>query len=376
MKHFIAVLARGFFKIVFRILPLKNNKVIFNNFNGRGYGCNPKYIAEELISRSSGYDFVWIADSCEKSLPSCFRTVSYGGIKQLYETATAKVIITNVKNDLFFIKRKNQFMIQTWHGSYSSKKVEGQALDKLPKEYLKESRKNSKQCDIFISNSKALSKYYRDAFWCECEIFECGFPRNDIFFKDITPIKKQVKKKLSLSDDTKLVLYAPTFRDDGSTDCYSLDVMRVIGALSKGGEDWRLIIRLHPNVAESADIFAYTDKIINGSVYPDMQELLIASDILITDYSSTVFDFAVMRKPSYIFAPDYEEYSELRGLSDDFLKMPYRVCRTNDEIIDELSDYSEGVGQHAAEQFMEFYGGVDNGNAAKLVVDRIIEFIS
>ncbi len=372
MKHIAAVLLRGILKLLFRLFPIKKNKIIFNNFNGRGYGCNPKYIAEELLSRNLPLDKVWIANGNEKSLPEAFRQVSYGSLRQMYDTATAAVIVTNVKNDLFFIKRKSQFMIQTWHGSYTSKKIENQAPDKLSPQYLRESRKNSAQCDLFLSNSKALSDCFRNAFWCKCEILECGFPRNDIFFEDSAPVIRKVKEKLGVPESAKLVLYAPTFRDDGATDCYSLDAEGVFETLQKTGDDWRLVIRLHPNVAESASIFNYSDKVLNGSVYPDMQELLIACNILITDYSSTVFDFAVMKKPSYIFAPDYEEYQELRGLTDDFFNMPYKVCKTNEELLGLLSDYSDDGGVVAAEKFMEFYGGVDNGTAAKSVVDRIL----
>ena len=376
MKHLLAIILRGTLKLIFRLFPLNKNKIIFNNFNGRGYGCNPKYIAEELRNRGLDLDIVWIAPDTDTSLPESFRRVTYGGVKQLYEVATAKVIVTNVKNDLFFIKRKSQLMIETWHGSYTSKKIEKQAPEKLSPEYLRESRKTSAQSDIFLSNSRALSRCFRDAFWCTCEILECGFPRNDIFFSPAEPIRQRVRESLGVPGDAKLVLYAPTFRDDGATDCYSLDIEGVLQTLCNRGGDWRAIIRLHPNVAETASIFTYNESVLNGSVYPDMQELLIASDILITDYSSTVFDFAVMNKPSYIFAPDYVEYQELRGLTDDFFNMPYKVCRTNAEVLAELALYTDGVGKQAAEKFMEFYGGVDNGTASKTVADRILQFMN
>ena len=119
----------------------------------------------------------------------------------------------------------------------------------------------------------------------------------------------------------------------------------------------------------------YTDRIINASVYPDMQDILLAADILITDYSDSVFDFSVLKKPSYIYATDIEEYERMRGLNQDFYRMPFKVCTTDDALIEEISKYTPEVGRSAAEQFIEQFGCMDTGNASKAVVQRIREVI-
>lgn len=363
-------------KTIFFFFPVKGNKVLFMNFNGRGFGCNPKYIALEILNQDLKYDLVWLVSDLKESFPMGIRKVQCDAVRAFYELATARVIVTNVKNDLRLVKKKNQYVIQTWHGSYSAKRLEREAADTLSQRYLKESRKNSKQTDLFLSNSRVLSECYRSAFWCECEIMECGFPRNDMLFPQNADEEiKRIKGLLNLPQGSRIILYAPTFRDDGSKDAYNIDCEGILGTLRKKGEDWYLLIRMHPNVGDIKDQFVFDRYVINATPYPDMQDLLLAGDILITDYSSTVFEFAAMKKPTFIYAPDVEEYQKMRGLKEDFFRMPYPVCRTNAELLTQLSGYSLCAGREAAQRFMEFFGSVDRGDASQQVVERIRQVI-
>ena len=368
--------AQRILSCLFYFLPVKQNKVLFINFNGKGYGCNPKYIAQEILRQKLDYDLVWLVSDMRMDFPQGIRKVRFDRLRSIYEVATAKIIVTNVKNDLYLVKKKCQYVIQTWHGSYSAKPVEKDAADKLPRRYVKESMKNSAQTDLFLSNSKVLTQAYRDSFWCECEIMECGFPRNDILFSgDRESVSRHVKNALSIPENSHLVLYAPTFRDDGSLDGYSIDSKGILKALEKGTEDWYLLIRLHPNVGDPAGLFLFGGHVINATPYPDMQELLVASDILITDYSSTIFEFAAMGKPSYIFASDVESYQKMRGLKEDFFRMPYPICKNNEQLLSLLSQHTPESGLHAAKEFMAFYGGTDEGRASEQVVQRIRKVI-
>lgn len=363
-------------KTVCFLFPVKDDKVLFINFNGRGFGCNPKYVAQEILNQGLNYDLVWLVSDLQEAFPEGIRKVRYESARAFYEVATARVIVANVKNDLRLIKKKKQYVIQTWHGSYSAKRLEKEAADTLTKRYLKESRKNSTQTDLFLSNSRVLSDCYRDAFWCECEIMECGFPRNDMLFtKNADAELRRIKSALNIPRDGRMVLYAPTFRDDGSKDAYRIDCEGILRALGKNGGDWYLLIRMHPNVGDIKEQFTFNQHVINATPYPDMQELLLASDILITDYSSTVFEFAAMEKPSFIYAPDVEEYQKMRGLKKDFFRMPYPVCRTGEELLTQLSGYSPASGREAARRFMEIFGSVDRGDASERVVERIRQVI-
>lgn len=354
------------------LLPVQK-KVVFISYGGKGYGCNPKYIAEELIRQKVTWDLVWLLRNMDDYVPEPIRKASFFGLKGIYEVATAKVIIINTKNDLRIFKKKGQYVIQTWHGSYSSKILEKDAIGTLPPQYIRESMRNSAQTDLFLSNSSMLSEEYRSAFWCNCEILECGFPRNDILFHWDRRICAQVREELGIPEDGRIVLYAPTFRDDLTVDAYNIDAEAVLSALNSTGGDWYLIVRMHPNVRSFQSLFQYNAHVLNGTQYPDMQRLLLASDILITDYSSTVFEFAVLEKPSYIYAPDVESYQKMRGLKENFFRMPYPVSHTNVELAELLRHYTPETGKENARKFLEFFGGTDRGDASRIVASRIID---
>ena len=372
LNAFIVSIVRFAIKFLFFLLPIKKSKILFINFNGRGYGCNPKYIAEEILNQTLPLDLVWCVSDTNEPLPSGIRKVKFRpDIKYFYEIATAKVIVTNVKNDLGLFKKRGQYIIQTWHGSMGGKRAEGDALNSLSPKYIKASRHNSKQTDLFLSNSRALSDYYRKAFWCECEILECGSPRNDILFRDNTHTITKVREFFGIDADTKIALYAPTFRDENSNFNYFLSGEKILSAFKKPGENWVLLIRMHPNVSEFSNNFTYNDKVLNATFYPDMQELLCVSNALITDYSSSVFEMAIMKKAIYIYAPDFEKYNATRGLLPAFLNMPYPFNKTEEQLIETIvSDTSQSVKTNA-ETFIKDFGCTDNGTASKQTVERI-----
>lgn len=359
-----------FWKLLFFPCPVAKKKIVFICFNGKTYGCNPKYIAEEMIRQELDYDMVWLLRDMEVLVPQQIRRVLFDSPRALYELATAGVIITNTKNDIRILKKKGQFVIQTWHGNFEAKKEEREIADMLPPRYVKESIKNSKQTDLFLSNSAEMTAYYRRAFWYDGEIMECGYPRNDILFSWDPEIPARVRKYYGLPEDAKLVLYAPTFRDDGSLDAYDLDFQ---GVVDKLGENWYLLVRMHPNVVVPEGRFPFDEYVLNASPYPDVQELMIASDILITDYSSTIYEFAMLKKPSYIYASDLDDFQKIRPLNDFYFEMPYPICRTNEELLQELSKYTPASGVAAAEAFMTKFGGVDKGDAAKRVIQCMQE---
>lgn len=373
MRDFIYLAQLKILSFLYYFFSVKKNKIVFINFNGKGYGCNPKYIAEEIIAQKLDYDLVWLVNDMNMELPDQIRKARFRGKDGLYELATAKVIITNVKSELFLMKKKGQYIIQTWHGTYGPKLCEKDAIDTLPPTYVKESIKNSKQTDLFISNSRVLTKSYRDSFWYDGEIMECGLPRSDaLFTTDLEAVRARVYEFMGLSAEDKLIMYAPTFRDDGSIDAYNVPCEGVLEAL---GEEWKIILRLHPNVDSTKVGFVYTDRILNGSIYPDMQDLLLTADVLITDYSDSMFEFSVLGKPTYIYAPDVEAYNRMRGLNPDYYKMPFKICETGDELIAELRKYTPEVGKAAAKAYIEQTGCVDDGKASERVVARIKEVI-
>ena len=183
--------------------------------------------------------------------------------------------------------------------------------------------------------------------------------------------KDNVKKSLGLSPETKVVLYAPTFRDDYRTDVYNLDLARLIDTLCTNlGGDWRVLVRLHPNVMDK-NIIKLCQNSIDVTSYPDMQELLLISDVLITDYSTTIYDAIIMRKTVFLYAPDLADYKDNRGLKPVYFSLPTRVNQTNDELIEYIRIFDETGYQRQLEEFLATFRVFDDGNASKRVVDKI-----
>lgn len=350
------------------------SKVVFINFNGRGFGCNPKYIALEMLCEKINTEIIWLTKDVNETFPNQIKKVRWGSLLFYYELATAKVIVTNVKNSLPFRKRSSQYLIQTWHGSNAFKYVEAESIDQLSPQYIEDSKKNSSITDLFISDSPKTSQWYRDSFWCTCEILESGMPRNDILQNGTLNDKKRILSTFNLSVDDKVVLYAPTFRDNGNMDCYNLNFQEVLSALKKKWPgNWYLLLRLHPNVHKSIKIAPeIADRIIDAGTYGDAQELIFASDCLITDYSSICNDFMMMDKPVFLFTSDYEEYAHQgRGLKVTYDDLPMPKNKTNLEVVKTIENFDEMEYKKAIKRYKDKYFGIADGKASERVVQRI-----
>ena len=353
--------------------PLQD-KIVIANFNGRGFGCNPKYIALELLRQKVPYEIVWLVEDMDTPMPQGIRKAPFEGPESYYELATARVIINNVKGDLNWLKRRGQYYIQTWHGGFSFKLVEKDAMAVLPRDYISESKRNSRDTDLMLSGSKLQSREYRRAFWCTCEILERGLPRNDAYYNKTSAEIDQIRRSLNLTPETKVAMYAPTFRTGADTlETYGLDMARTLKLLRQhwGGE-WVLFFRHHPNLHFSIDTSAEPG-LMDVSEYPDMQELVLITDVLITDYSTTIFDAACLNKTVLLFAADLEEYRQLRGLHPVYDTLPYPTGYNNDEFADVIRNFNREEYTAKADVFLEEFGSFEDGHASEAVVARILE---
>lgn len=345
-----------------RKMPLKKNKVILWADDFKSFGCSPKYIALELASRG-GWDVVWALDR-EKQPPQVpgIRFVPHFSMDYLKEIATAKFIICNHRTgaDHFFHKRRGQIYIQTWHSSLRLKCIEGDVPD-LPASYVENAKEDSAKIDLLLSGCGFSSDIFRRAFWYDGEILEKGTPRCDGFFRDAAAVKEKVFGFYGIDKGKKLALYAPTFRKDKGYD-YGLD----FGALGDSlGEDWVAGCRLHPNLNGQTLPGA-----IPMSDYPDMQELLMACDLLITDYSSSMFDMAVAGKQCALYVPDLEDYmARERGLYFDIEALPFPVAKDMERLCAlDFAGYGEKL-----EGFLAKIRSFEDGNGAKHVVEWMEE---
>ena len=355
-----------------RLLPLQQNKVVFCSSGGGGFGGNPKAVAQALLELQPGLDLVWLTKNVNTQLPKGVRACPYGTPQAVKELSTAKVWVNDSRGGAKY-KRRDQWYLQTWHG-FALKHIE-RAAKNLPDYYVQQCRQDSTQIDLLISNSAFMTRVYREDFWYDGEIAEYGSPRNDVFFRD-TGAGEKVKQFFGLPADQNLLLYAPTFRDDGSKDCYAIDPKATLAACeARFGGQWSALMRLHPNAAAlSEGLFPYDgERVIDATAYPDMQELLLACDLLITDYSSSMFDFALGGKPCIQFATDIESYQQGRGFYFPLDQLPFPLARTNGELVELLAGFDEEHQRKRWEEFAAEYAFCEDGHASERCVRWILD---
>ena len=281
---------------------INNKKIVFDNFGGKGYGCNPKYIAEEIIKEKINCEMVWLVNDLNEEMPKEIRKVKYGTFKSYIEYATSKVWIDNVRSNKGVKKKKNQFYIQTWHASMGFKCSEKQIEDSLNPEYVKIAKKDGKMTDLMFSDSDFIVNLYKENFWNGGEVLKIGIPRNEILTNDDKHIKDKVYDYFNIDKGKKIVIYAPTFRNNLNIDVYKFDYEKCIEYLNKKfNSDFVMLLRLHPNFLKYDYMLNYNNKVLNATKYPDIQELLAVADIGITDYSSIAFDMESVRKNCFSY---------------------------------------------------------------------------
>ncbi len=367
--------------LLLRVCPINKNKIVLCSSKGMRYGDNPMYISDELLSRNKNYEIVWLLDKSVKvDLPVGIRRCNYSFMSIIRELVTAKVWVDSNMKYTGFLKRKGQLYIQTWHGSYGLKKIAGD-LEKSPENRLfdihqRNFKYNAGKTDIMLSNSARTTEIYRRAFWYRGKILEYGSPRNDLFFRAPDVYREKVYKYFGLTEQ-QIVLYAPTFRDNYRTDDLKIDYERLRRSMkTRFGGEWTVLIRLHPfNLVDADDFIEYTDTVLNASKYSIMQELLVASDVLITDYSSCMFDFATTKKPCFLYATDVARYRAERGNYFELEELPFPVSENNEQL--EKIILAFDLIKYEKELNVLFYkvGLNETGQASKKAADYIEEWM-
>lgn len=333
-------------KLIVLFTNIDQNKIIFWADNFKHYGCNPKYISEE-IAKHTDYEIIWAFDKkfdFQQNLP--YKLVKFGSLKYLYHINTAKFIVTNQLIDESFViwkKRVGQILIMTWHGTFPLKRIMGDVRQDAP--FINRMTKESNKCDLILSDSNWFSNLLRRSFWYRGEILNKGIPRNDVFYN--VKLKKEAAKKVrsyyNLADDTKVVLYAPTFRNNHDRTPYIYDWQVIYEAFEKRySEPISILIRLHPNMIgtkESNSILNNRHNVISVTDYDDMQELLCVADVLITDYSTSMFDISLASKPCLLYTPDYNTYD--RGTYFNLNSLPFPIAYNIQDLISNIIHFNE-----------------------------------
>jgi len=364
---------------LFYYIPVKEKSICFNNFAGKGYGDNPKYIAEEIHLRDPSYQLFWLVNYKLKSeFPEYIHVVNIDSVKALYIRATSIVWISNIRNDHPIRKKESQLYLQTWHGGFGWKCVEADAEERLDKKYIEKAKYDGFITDGILAYGKLQEELFKRAFWLneKTEILKFGLPRNDLLINNIknTNHHNELRTKLGLKEHIFYVLYAPTFRDDRSLESYKLNFDEIVKALeTRLQKEVNIIVRLHPNVSAQSEFISYNKSIINGTFYPDAEELCLVCDCLITDYSSILYDFVLLNKPIMICALDLQNYIGKRGLTPDFFSSPFPMAKTNEELITlikqfSIDDYFKKVNEYFLKNPL-----YDDGHASEKTVTWILE---
>lgn len=351
--------------------PIDNHKIVFSHFGGIGYGGNGKYVSEELKKYADKTDIVWGVKSRSEREPQDIRFVEYGTYEYYRELGTAHIWFDDQHKNYLSRKREGQVYIQTWHGVGPIKKIEHDA-ETISSSYLELCDYNSSIEDYFISPCGFNSEQYRRAFHYYGEIIECGYPRNDILVNRKFD-GSSVRGFLNISEDKNVVLYAPTFRDGDVVQ--RPDLKKITSALSKrfGGE-YISLVRLHPNDSLMGDVL-FDDDVIDATIYPDVQELLCLADVLITDYSSIMWDFSLQKKPVFLYHPDDRRYQEERGNYLRFSQMPYIEATDNKDLEEKICAFDYSTYCEELEKFFTEYVSFDKGNASVALSDLIMNMM-
>lgn len=360
---------------ILRVFPIKKNKIVICSYLGQGYGDNGKYIVEELLKHPCQYDIVWLSNNPSDTFPAGVRSVKYGSMRCMYELATAKVWIDNRRKPGFVRKRKDQFYIMTWHSGIALKQVEKDAESSLPKDYVYAAKNDSKMANLMLANSAWGVNRFRRAFWYDGEIAEYGQPREDFLYNYTDAQRLAIRHKIGVEDDQRLLLYAPTFRKSRSEESlkvYQLEWSILLENISSQlGGKWVGGLRLHPNVAHLEKELKCESQVRSLTSYPDMQELLVACDAMITDYSSCMFDSLLLEKPTFLYASDMTEYWHDRKFYFSLDELPFSVAQSQEELNRNILDFSMSKFSEGRRQFYENVGLAPGGKAAEKTANRI-----
>ena len=377
-------------------LPVMKDTVLFRSFMGQ-YNDNPKYVSEKLHERRPDLNIVWtVGKNVDPStFPEYVKTVELDSVEYTKYISRAAAVVDNysgtrtnfvlsnniVKRIVFSLiarKRRGQFNLSTWHGT----PLKHISMDEPA--YKKASFVRMYCCaDMLMAGCDLTANAFKTAFLWKKPVLMKGTPRNDLMFlKDGQKII-ELKKKLGLPLDKKIVTFAPTFRlsvpDSGVNQMKEIDVEELLRGLSErfGGE-WCFVFRSH-NLVMKAIQEEYSEilsGVINGNSHPDMAEYMACTDLLITDYSSSMFDFSLSGKPCMLYAPDLDNYKNVeRGFYMGIDTLPYPMAESFEDFMKLLKSFDSESYDRKVDEFLRSIGNIENGGASDAAVDEILKHI-
>ena len=377
------------YNLFVKFLPVNSKVILFECNLGRSYTGNPRAIYEEMVSQGldKKYKCYFIFENTKTPILGQAKKVRRKGLKYFYLFARAGIWICDTRLPMYIVKPAETVFIQTWHGT-PLKKL-GLDMDDVYmagetsiEDYKENFRKNTKTWDYLISQNNYSSQIFSRAFDYHKEILEIGYPRNDILFReDNEDDINRLKRQMGLPLDKGIILYAPTWRDNKYYDLgeYKFEAPLDFKALKEEfGEDLIILVKQHYLVVDHIDWGQYEGFVRSFDTSQDISDLYLVSDILITDYSSVMFDYSILRRPIIFYCYDLEEYKDsLRGLYFDFVaEAPGPIVKTTEELIDLLKNYQVELYEERYYKFLEKYNHLDDGSASSKVVELIESLVS
>ena len=377
VKLFFIRLYGFFLRFVFSIFPLKRNTVVFISFDGLRIACNPYYLYLYIKENDDRFNCYWVIDhrSKARNIPEDMIIIK-GSYKYFLYMHTSQFIVTNDRFSSFFRFRKDQVLINTWHGGGAFKRTFGYPKGTM-KWYLDNTTKmDSNRTSIFLSSSERWTEVIaRKSFYYHGEVLRSGFPRNDVFFVDNSNKNKHIKNSLGINEEDIIVLYAPTYRPQSqgaNNSIENIDVQKVKETVSKKYKKaCHFLYRGHHLMLHDGAL----GECIDVSDYPDMQELLLIADVLISDYSSCLWDFSLTYRPCFIYAPDFKQYALNPGFESDYKEWPFIIVYNNDELELAIINFDEDSFVERAKLYHQLYGSYDKGDASKIVLARMQDIV-
>ena len=377
---------------LFWVFPVNRKKILFESFDGEAYSCNPKYLSEYLEQNRPGeYELVWAFNHPEgfSALPGehRLRVVRKRSLRWYHDYLTACVRVTNVTTQLVFVpKRKRQMVLNTWHagGAYKRTGIVSEYVQGNDDFEKWRRRSQAGNIDLFLSSSPVFTETnIRAAYRYTGRVLPSGLPRNDLFFDPDRVRRCAAEQREALGISGFVVLYAPTYRGnmDHTDEVPPFPFAAVAAAVhERYGLAPTVLVRAHyfdKHVLRAADSDPDAPlRILDASRAPDMQALLCAADLLITDYSSCIWDYALLGRPCLLYVPDLERYeSSDRGFFTPIDEWPGLVCRDEAALCAAIRTLDEEACRRKAEQHLLNFQSYEKGRACEMTLHAIEDFI-
>lgn len=357
-----------------RILPIRKKVVIFEGWWGAKYHCNPKYLYEYIQNNHPEYQCVWFLNDQYIPVYGNAKRIRRKSLKYYYYLSVGKYFVNNVNFNDEYEKRKGQIEIQTMHGT----PLKTLGLD-VPGELddPEDRKKFLRRCDrwnYLVVQSDKASQITASCYAFKKEFLRTGYPRNDILFeKNNERDIKSIKQKLGIPLNKKVIMYAPTWRKRNY-----FEIHMDLDDLKKSLDDeYVLLLRIHPFAYSGFDKSILNDFVYNFSTYESVEELYLISDLVITDYSSVMFDYTILNRPIMFYTYDLKEYRDyLRGFNFDFEnEAPGPLLETYDELKDALLHIDQVSKEYddALQKFRNKFNEYEHGNASKQIFEKVFK---